>query len=396
MIRDTAAERLSPEQLDALLKRVEGGKLQDGDYEIIKGMAETLSFLSQALDNKNTTIKRLLRLIFGEQTEKTAKVLQRNRAGGKKSGKKKEKKRKGHGKNGAAAYRGAEKIKVAHESLNPKDRCPDCKKGKLYEISDPGVIVLVTGNAPCSAKVYELQKLRCNLCQQIFTAAAPDDIGDEKDDAASGAMIALLKYGSGLPLNRLDQLQTTLGVPLPSSTHWEIVESFADKIYPVYPALIRYAAQGDVVYNDDTAMKVWELMKQSDEDRRGRKGMYTSGILSTVDDRKIAVFITGRHHAGENLASVLAKISAALPPPVQIPIGVIKMIGHHLAEFVLNYITRANNYGVRSSKAQFIHFGLNDIQHSNPACSETPTLRHVFCGVASLLCPRRREFSMLE
>jgi hypothetical protein len=110
---------LSPEQLDALLKRVEAGTLQDGDYQIIKGMAETLSFLSQALDNKSTSIKRLLKLLFGDSTEKTAKVLQRNMAGGKKSGKKKKKKRKGHGKNGAAAYHGAEKIKVSHESLKP-------------------------------------------------------------------------------------------------------------------------------------------------------------------------------------------------------------------------------------------------------------------------------------
>lgn len=307
---------LTPEQLDALLKRVEAGALQDGDYEIIKGMAETLSFLSQALDNKNTSIKRLLKMIFGDRTEKTATVLKRNRAGGKKSDTK-NKKRKGHGKNGAAAYSGAEKIKVAHESLKPKDRCPDCHKGKLYELPDPGTIVRVTGNAPCSATVYELQKLRCNLCQKIFTAAAPDNIGDEKYDAASGAMIALLKYGSGLPFNRLDQLQATLGVPLPSSTQWEIVESVADKIHPVYPALMRHAGQGDVVYNDDTVMKILELMKQSDEDRQGRKGMYTSGILSTVGDRKMAVFITGGRHAGENLANVLKKRSAALPPPVQ-------------------------------------------------------------------------------
>jgi hypothetical protein len=70
---------LTPAQLDALLKRVESGTLQDGDYEIIKGMAETLSFLSQALDNKNTSIKRLLKLIFGDSTEKTAKVLKRSR-----------------------------------------------------------------------------------------------------------------------------------------------------------------------------------------------------------------------------------------------------------------------------------------------------------------------------
>ena len=308
---------LTPEQLDALLKRVEAGSLQDGDYEIIKGMAETLSFLSQALDNKNTSIKRLLRLIFGEQTEKTTKVLQRNKAGGKKSGKKKKKKRKGHGKNGAAAYHGAEKIKVAHESLKPKDPCPDCYRGKLYELTEPGIIVRVTGNAPCSATVYELQKLRCNLCQKIFTAQAPDNIGDEKYDAASGAMIALLKYGSGLPFNRLDQLQATLGVPLPSSTQWEIVESVADKIHPVYTALMCQAAAGDVVYNDDTVMKVLELMKQSGEDRQGRKGMYTSGIMSTVGDRKMAVFMTGGHHAGENLADILAKRSTTLPPPVQ-------------------------------------------------------------------------------
>jgi transposase len=305
---------LTPEQLDALLKRVEAGTLQDGDYEIIKGMAETLSFLSQALDNKNTSIKRLLKLIFGDSTEKTAKVLKRNKAGGKN---KKKKKRKGHGKNGAAAYHGAEKIKVAHESLKPKDRCPDCHKGKLYELPDPGTIVRVTGNAPCSATVYELQKLRCNLCQKIFTAASPDNIGDEKYDAASGAMIALLKYGSGLPFNRLDQLQATLGVPLPSSTQWEIVESVADKIHPVYPELMRQAAAGDVVYNDDTVMKILELMKQSDEERRGRKGMYTSGILSTVGDRKMAVFMTGGRHAGENLANVLQRRSVTLPPPVQ-------------------------------------------------------------------------------
>ena len=75
---------LTPEQLDALLKRVQAGSLQDGDYEIIKGMADTLSFLSQALDNKNTSIKRLLKLIFGDSTEKTAKVLQRNKSGKKK------------------------------------------------------------------------------------------------------------------------------------------------------------------------------------------------------------------------------------------------------------------------------------------------------------------------
>jgi len=328
---------LTPEQLAALLKRVEAGTLQNGDYEIIKGMAETLSFLSQALDNKSTSIRRLLKLIFGASTEKTAKVLQRHKAGGKMQ----KKNRQGHGKNGATAYSGAEKIKVSHESLKPKDPCPDCHKGKLYELPEPGIIVRVTGNAPCSGKVYELQKLRCNLCQKIFTAAAPDHIGDEKYDAASGAMIALLKYGSGLPFNRLDQLQAALGVPLPSSTQWEIVESVADKIHPVYAALMRYAAGGEVIYNDDTVMKILELMKQSDEERHGRKGMYTSGILSTVGERKMAVFITGGHHAGENLADILQKRSTTLPPPVQMCDALSRNLPKDFEVILANCLTHA-------------------------------------------------------
>jgi len=304
---------LTSRQLEELLQRVQTGSLKDDDYEIIKGMADTIIFLGNAVDNKSTSIKRLLKLLFGSGTEKTSKVLKRKK--GKKSGKKK--KRKGHGKNGAADYTGADRIKISHETLKPKDTCPACNKGKVYDLSEPGLIVRITGQAPCSATVYELQKLRCNLCGQVFTAQAPEDVGDEKYDAASGAMIALLKYGSGLPFNRLAQLQASLGVPLPSSTQWEIVESVADKIHPVYTELMRKAAQGDVIHNDDTVMKILELMQASDEDRQGRKGMYTSALLSIVNNIKIALFMTSGKHAGENLADILAKRSAALDPPVQ-------------------------------------------------------------------------------
>ena len=36
----------------------------------------------------------------------------------------------------------------------------------------PGILVRITGQAPLQAKVYELQKLRCNLCGKVFTAEA--------------------------------------------------------------------------------------------------------------------------------------------------------------------------------------------------------------------------------
>ena len=105
----------------------------------------------------------------------------------------------------------------------------------------------IVGRAPLEATVYELEKLRCNLCGKIFTAPVPEEAGKDKYDETAGAMVALLKYGSGLPFNRLEKLQESLGVPLPASTQWEIVERTADKIHPVYSELIRQAAQGDTL-----------------------------------------------------------------------------------------------------------------------------------------------------
>src|SRR5665648_58873 len=163
------------------------------DYEIIKGMADTIAFLSNAAGKNNAQIKKLLAMLFGTINEKTAKVLKEAKAA-----RSKEKEIKGHGRNAASLYSQAEKIEIAHESLKPKDKCPVCNKGKVYDMKEPGVIVRITGQAPLAAKVYELQKLRCNLCGEIFTAKPPKGIGDEKYDSASGAMIALLKYGLSL------------------------------------------------------------------------------------------------------------------------------------------------------------------------------------------------------
>ncbi len=67
---------LKPADVEALLMRVEKGALQEGDYEIIKSMVETLAYLSQAVDEKATAIKRLLRVIFGAKTETQGEALQ--------------------------------------------------------------------------------------------------------------------------------------------------------------------------------------------------------------------------------------------------------------------------------------------------------------------------------
>ena len=86
---------------------------------------------------------------------------------------------KGHGRNGAEAYRGAARIDVPHPSLTAGDACPACGQGTVYEKA-PGVLVRITGQPPLAATVYQLQKLRCHLCGQVFTAAAPAEAGDEE------------------------------------------------------------------------------------------------------------------------------------------------------------------------------------------------------------------------
>src|SRR5271155_5279647 len=127
--------------------------------------------------------------------------------------------------------------------------------------------------------VYELEKLRCNLCGDVFTAAAPEEAGEEKYDETAASMIALLRYGSGFPWYRLQGLRENMGIPLPSATQCEIVKEAASQILPAGDELIRQSAQGGVVHNDDTSMRVLSLDQGAASDG-DIAGVFTSGIVS--------------------------------------------------------------------------------------------------------------------
>lgn len=220
----------------------------------------------------------------------------------------------GHGRHGAVAYRGATKVQITHPQLVHGGRCPDCSRGNVYAQKEPKALVRIVGQAPLAATVYELERLRCNACGQVFTAAEPEGVGPEKYDETASAMIAQLKYGSGIPFYRLEALEEQLGIPLPAATQWEIVEEAAESIKPAHEELIRQAAQGEVLHNDDTGMRVLRIEREPADERRG---VFTSGIVSTRQGRNIALYFTGRQHAGENIADVLAQRVTELPPPIQ-------------------------------------------------------------------------------
>ena len=295
-------------------------------------MAETIEALSQVVDQKATSIKRLLKLLFGEKSEKKENVLDNSnndQESGEKldsdnkpdepnpgDGKKPGKKRKGHGRNGASSYTGAKKVTVNHETLKHGDPCPECPKGKVYRTKIPGTVIRIVGSPPLQATVYELKKLRCNLCGEIFTAKPPEDIGTEKYDETSAAIIALLKYGNGFPFYRLGQFQYDLGVPVPASTQWGIIEDAALVVKPAYTEMLKQSAQGELLHSDDTTAKILSLMKEG-ETEAGRKGMFTTGILSRMEDRDATLYFTGRNHAGENMSDLLQTRLQGLSPPMQ-------------------------------------------------------------------------------
>ena len=108
-------------------------------------------------------------------------------------------------------YAARKRSQVAHAQLQSGDRCPDCGRGNVYGQKEPKTLVRIVGQAPLAATVYELERLRCNACGQVFTAQEPEGVGPEKYDETAAAMIAQLKYGSGVPFNRLEQMEEHAG-----------------------------------------------------------------------------------------------------------------------------------------------------------------------------------------
>ena len=327
------------DELDDILARVRSAGLSEEDCKKLAALVDTVAWLHQELDQKRLTVARLRSLFGLNSSEKTKKVLgeegadeQERGQSGEKGGapgggdgsKKARKKRKGHGRKAAAEYTGAERIEVRHGTLAAGERCPSCpptKRGKLYA-QKPRPLVRVVGQAPLKATVFELEGLRCNLCGKVFTADPPPGIGEKKYDATAASMIALLKYGTGVPFNRLEGLEGKLGIPLPAGTQWEIVREAAEELAPVHEELIRQAAQGRLMHNDDTSMEVLELRKEIEElEKQGAAdctGIFSSSIVSELEDgRRVALFFTGRKHAGENIADVLRHRASERGPPMQ-------------------------------------------------------------------------------
>jgi transposase len=155
--------------------------------------------------------------------------------------------RAGHG---ASDYPNAVHHAVLHAKLRAGERCQLCERGSLYEL-EPARTLRIVGQPLLAAHCWDSQRLRCSACGEVFTEQAPKEAQGPKFDGTAVAMIALCRYGTGLPHNRLERLQRNLQTPLSSSTQWDALASRAAELATVFNHLELLAAQGDVIHDED-------------------------------------------------------------------------------------------------------------------------------------------------
>jgi transposase len=234
--------------------------------------------------------------------------------------------RPGTGRLGADAYKGAERVECRHEELAPGQRCPVCGQGTLYALP-PSVEIRIDGQGLLSAMRYELDKLRCSACGQIFTAELPDGVGEEKYSTRARAVLAVSRYYLGLPGYRVQGYQAMLGVPVPDATQWDQIEQVGDCAYVVFEQMEQVAAQGELIFHDDTAVRIVSLLQENSalfaaaqapgvSTPTERTGMHTTALVVKVGEHTAILYDSSRRHAGENLQGLLDKREAGLAKPL--------------------------------------------------------------------------------
>jgi transposase len=335
---------LSREEGEALLARLEANTLSAEDRQVLRKVLTFYFWLLFALREAKLSLKRLKALVFGEKPKKREPPTSDGTPGGSGAGGSSAKTGAppgepeasaselpegkphpaGHGRQGAEVYRAAQTVECRHEELAVGERCPACGRGRLYRLP-PGVEMRLDGHALLGAVRYELEKLRCSACGQIFTAPLPLEAGREKYTARARAVLALARYYLGVPLYRLEGYQVLVGVPVPDATQWDQIEHVGNCAYPLFKHCETLAAQGDVIYQDDTPARILALIDenqaaaaqaQDSAEALARTGMYTTALIVQVGERRICLYYTGRQQAGENLEALLAQRESQRDKPL--------------------------------------------------------------------------------
>ena len=341
--------KIDPAEVEILIERVKQNKLEEREVELIARLLRTLLYLVSELQDKKATLLRLREMIFGRKSEKRKKAdpessqdeekkneekkgaavdtdkgvakdqveIERNEkfeseAGGAK--------KPGHGRIPASAYRGAKKVYCRHSELRSGSPCPDPKcQGKVYPVIRPHGFIQFTGSPVINATHYLQEVVRCDSCNREYEAPLPEGVKPQKFDETADATIVIIRYVAATPGFRLAGLQQMCGIPLPISTISERCVAVAEVLLPIYKEMEKEAANAKILYGDDTWLRILELMKENEAKSKGeRVGIQTTGIVAEREDGvKIALYLNGRRHTGENVERLLEKRKDHLGPVIR-------------------------------------------------------------------------------
>jgi hypothetical protein len=320
-IRDIAGlkERLAKNQLIA------------DDITVLTSVLNAFVVLQNLVRKRRISIIKFLRQLFGFKTENTgesdASEIE-NPKPFKSDGENLK-----HGRNGRKNYPGAEKIRVSHPTLKPGCQCPECLKGSLAE-AEPAVDYDWQGHPPLTLKIYLLQRLICHICKTTFTAPSPiaetaktvDDSSDTEKvgrcdrNAMANAVIAILRFWYGVPHYRLAKIQGSMGMALPVGTQYRMILQAYYAALPIYFLLIEQAAQGSLIFADDTHIKIldWLAGKGPINKSNGeaKKKAQTTAIVSELDEKTIVLYLTSSEQAGSKMEALLDDREKSLSPPI--------------------------------------------------------------------------------
>lgn len=315
-------QKISQEQMDDFLAEIMSSNISAKSAEFAKMLIHGNAWMTQQLELGLLSIAKLRKLfqIQGSEKAVTRKPKNDPASSNNKGSNTGEDDPKGHGRNGADAYEGASIIDVELPELNPGDTCPaEACDGRLYEVSEPGTLVRVSGAPLASATRYNLQKLRCGVCEIVYTAPLPEGVSDKKYDANFVAMLMINKYFMSVPLYRQDRLQHYLGIPLPASTQWDLMVAHEPMLKALYKALALDAANGLALCYDDTSVKIMSEIRAAKLAEKGKKSQhtcFTTGIVSLHEDHRSYLYITDNRTAGKCIAEIMALRDADLEPPI--------------------------------------------------------------------------------
>ncbi len=230
----------------------------------------------------------------------------------------------GHGRNGAASFTGASHI--YHELLAGIIGmiCAACKAGTMQPYREK-LVIRIVGQPLFGAEVHHCEQARCRICGRIARASLPFDVTEGIGSSyinyhwSACAMLAVMHYFAGLPFKRIESLHEGWGIPFSDANQWNMMDEADGLLLPLFNRLEKYGIEhGESIRIDDTGSDVIEIQKMINSEIKAcetegrsikeiRTGINATAAYIEAGDETIALYYTGRHHAGEIFGQMLDK-----------------------------------------------------------------------------------------